>query len=230
MNFINIINTSCFKSLLFRSLNKLKINRKFFYFRIPLWYSKKVLWSRIQPLPTRLQVPKRNAESRSKLAINSLSGRAVALYCYFSEVRSKTVRIGWVKLLKILRALLTSHVKKADSNLETDSINNDNSFYHIATKISAMWLAARTSIFTVSVQRAQYDNIALQWKYEKKLKMADLQSPPENQLKRHAPVWVTATLLIKWKVNLGNFRVGSETGTPWIDIKILEQIFNYISN
>ena len=113
---------------------------------------------------------------------------------------------------------------------EKDSINNDNSFYHIATKISAMWLATRTSIFTVSVQRAKYDNIALQCKYEKKLKMADLKSPPENQLKRHVPVWVTATLLIKWKVNLGNFRIGSETGTPWIDIKILEQIFNYISN
>ena len=36
----------------------------------------------------------------------------------------------------------------------------------------------------------------------KKFKMSDSQSPPENQLKRHVLVWVTATLLIRWKVNL----------------------------
>ena len=29
--------------------------------------------------------------------------------------------------------------------------------YHIATKISAIWLATRMSIFTVSVQGAQYE-------------------------------------------------------------------------
>ena len=32
--------------------------------------------------------------------------------------------------------------------------------YRIATKISEIWLAMRTSIFAVSVQGAQYDNIA----------------------------------------------------------------------
>ena len=98
-------------------------------------------------------------------------------------------------------------------------------YYHIATKISAIWLATRNLIFTVSVQGAQYDNIALQGKYEKKFKMADWQSPPENQLKRHVLVWVTAALLIKWKVNLGNFPTNSETGPPqqthqlWINVE-----------
>ena len=59
----------------------------------------------------------------------------------------------------------------------------------------------------------------------KKFKMADWQSPPENQLKRHVLVWVTAALLIKWKVNLGNFPANSETGTPqqthqrWINVE-----------
>ena len=41
--------------------------------------------------------------------------------------------------------------------------------YHIATKISSIWLTTRTSIFTVSVQGAQYDNIAVQCKYEKEI-------------------------------------------------------------
>ena len=59
----------------------------------------------------------------------------------------------------------------------------------------------------------------------KKFKMADWQSPPENQLKRHVLVWVTAALLIKWKVNLGTFPTNSETGTPqqthqlWINVE-----------
>ena len=52
--------------------------------------------------------------------------------------------------------------------------------------------------------------------------MADLQSLAENELKRNVLIWVTATLLIKWKVNLGNFPVDSETGTPCIDIKTFE--------
>ena len=97
--------------------------------------------------------------------------------------------------------------------------------YHIATKISAIWLAARTSIIAVSVEGAQYDNIALQCKYEKKFKMADSQSSPENQQKRHVLVWVTATLLIKWKVNLRTFHADSETGTPCIDMKTFELNF-----
>ena len=41
-------------------------------------------------------------------------------------------------------------------------------FYHIATKISALWLATRKSICAVSVQGARCDNIALQYKYDKK--------------------------------------------------------------
>ena len=44
----------------------------------------------------------------------------------------------------------------------------NNLLYHIATKISAIWFAMRTSIFAVSMRGAQYDNIALQGKYEKK--------------------------------------------------------------
>ena len=55
--------------------------------------------------------------------------------------------------------------------------------------------------------------------------MADSQSPPENQLKQHVLVWVNATLLIKWKVNLGNFPADFETGTPCIDIKSFELNF-----
>ena len=45
----------------------------------------------------------------------------------------------------------------------------NNLLYHIATKISAIWFAMRTSIFAVSMRGAQYDNIALQGKYEKKI-------------------------------------------------------------
>ena len=45
----------------------------------------------------------------------------------------------------------------------------DKGAYHIATKISAIWLATMTSIFAVSAQGAQYENIALQCKYEKKI-------------------------------------------------------------
>ena len=85
--------------------------------------------------------------------------------------------------------------------------------------MSAIWLTTSTLIFTVSVQRTQYNNIALQCKYEKKFKMTDFQSAPESQLKRHVLIWVRATLLIKWKVNLGNFPAESETGTPFIDIE-----------
>ena len=55
--------------------------------------------------------------------------------------------------------------------------------------------------------------------WEKKFKMADSQSPPGYELKLLVLVWVTAALLIKWEVNLGNFSTGSETGTPCIDIK-----------
>ena len=54
--------------------------------------------------------------------------------------------------------------------------------------------------------------------------MADSQSPPENQLKRDVLVWVTS-LLIKWKVNLGNFPADFEAGTPCIDIKTFELNF-----
>ena len=50
------------------------------------------------------------------------------------------------------------------------------------------------SIFAVSVQGGQYDNIALQWEYEEKIKMADSQIPPENQLKWHVLVWVSVII------------------------------------
>ena len=59
----------------------------------------------------------------------------------------------------------------------------------------------------------------------KKYKMADSQSPTENQLKQHVLIWVTATLWIKWKVNLENFLVDSETGTRCIYIKTFELNF-----
>ena len=59
----------------------------------------------------------------------------------------------------------------------------------------------------------------------KKFEMAYSQSPPENLLKRHVLVWVTSTVLIKWKVNLKNFLSGSGTGTPCIDIKTFELNF-----
>ena len=42
-------------------------------------------------------------------------------------------------------------------------------YYHIATKISSIYLPTRTPIFAVSVQWPRYDNIALQCKYEKKI-------------------------------------------------------------
>ena len=58
----------------------------------------------------------------------------------------------------------------------------------------------------------------------KKLKMADSQSPPEIDWK-NVLVWVIALLLIKWKVSLGNFPAGSETGSPCIDIKTFELNF-----
>ena len=60
----------------------------------------------------------------------------------------------------------------------------------------------------------------------KNSKPADSQSPPENQLKRHVFVGSTVTLLIKWKVNLGNFPADSEIRTPCIDIKTFELISN----
>ena len=71
------------------------------------------------------------------------------------------------------------------------------------------------------MQGAQHDNIPLQWKF----KMADLQILPENQLKPHVLVLVTAVLSIKWKVNLGNFSGDPETGTPSISIKTFELNF-----
>ena len=55
--------------------------------------------------------------------------------------------------------------------------------------------------------------------------MADSQSPLENQLNQNGLVWVTATLLIKWKVKLVNFPAESETETPCIDIKTFELNF-----
>ena len=45
------------------------------------------------------------------------------------------------------------------------------------TKISAIWLAKRSSIFAASVQGAQYDSIALQCKYEKNIQNAWLTKP-----------------------------------------------------
>ena len=54
--------------------------------------------------------------------------------------------------------------------------------------------------------------------WEKNSKMADSQGLPENQLKRHVLVWVTATFLIKWKVDLGNLPADSETITHCIDL------------
>ena len=59
----------------------------------------------------------------------------------------------------------------------------------------------------------------------KKFEMADTKGPPESQLKRHILVWATATHLMKWKVNLGNFSADSETETPFIDIKTFELSF-----
>ena len=59
----------------------------------------------------------------------------------------------------------------------------------------------------------------------KKFKMADSQSPAENQLKQYFFVCVTQQNLIKWKVNLGNFPDDFETGTPCIDINTFELNF-----
>ena len=101
-------------------------------------------------------------------------------------------------------------------------IYNNNNIY---TKISAIWFATSTSIFAVSMQGAQYDNIPLQCKFEKKIKIADSQSLPENQLKQLVLAWTMATLLIKWKEDLGSFSAASETGTSCIDIKTFELNF-----
>ena len=62
---------------------------------------------------------------------------------------------------------------------------------------------------------------------EKIFKMGDSQSPPENQLKRHVLVWVTATLSIKWKVNLGNLPADSEAGTLCIGIQTFKLNFQW---
>ena len=97
--------------------------------------------------------------------------------------------------------------------------------YHIPTKTSTISSATRTTTFVESVQGVQYDNIALQCKYEKKIQRAHSQSSQENQLKQLVLVWITATLLIKWKLNLRNLPVDSETGTPCIDIKTFELNF-----
>ena len=82
-------------------------------------------------------------------------------------------------------------------------------------------MTRRTSVFAVSVQGAQYDNVALSGNIGNKLQMVDSQSLPEYQLKRDVLIGVIVTLLSKWKVNLGNFPAASETGTPCIDIKTL---------
>ena len=73
----------------------------------------------------------------------------------------------------------------------------DKGAYHIATKISAIWLATMTSIFAVSAKERNMIILHCSANMRKKFKMAYLQRPPENQLKRHVLVWVTATLLIK---------------------------------
>ena len=57
----------------------------------------------------------------------------------------------------------------------------------------------------------------------KKFKIADSQSPPENQVK--CSNLSHSNILIKWVANLGNFPADSGTGTPWIDIKLFELNF-----
>ena len=104
--------------------------------------------------------------------------------------------------------------------------------YHIATKISTTCLATRMSIFAISVQRHNKTTLHI-CKYavqvwEKKFKMADSQSQPENKLKRHVLVWVKVALLINRKVNLGNFPADSDTRPPCINIKTFE--LNFQSN
>ena len=59
----------------------------------------------------------------------------------------------------------------------------------------------------------------------KKIKIADSQSLPDNQLKQLFLAWTMATLLIKWKEDLGSFSAASETGTSCIDIKTFELNF-----
>ena len=98
-----------------------------------------------------------STELYPKIFINQASGRSnknLNVMYYWNEVRSE-------------------HTLWAYSHLGFFS------FYHIATKISAIWLAMRASIFAVSAQGAQYDRIALQSEYEEKIQN-DLFTKPVN--------------------------------------------------
>ena len=123
--------------------------------------------------------------------------------------------------------LLPEHLKLSLSlTLFKNKITLRNCFncpYDIATKIFAIWLATRTSIFAASVLHCSAN-------MRKKFKITDSQRQPENQLKQHVLVWATATLLIRWKLNSVNLSANSETGTPCIDIKTFELNFQLNSS
>ena len=75
------------------------------------------------------------------------------------------------------------------------------------------------SVFVVSVQGAQYDNTALQWKYEKKIQNVWFTKPAWKSAETTCSRLSHGnTFDFKWKINLGNIPAVSETETPCTDI------------